>query len=126
MKPISVVVAEDSDSIRGMIRRILSDDPEILVVGEARNFSDTVITVADLKPTVVLLDLHMPDEHDYPPHFVKDKLLGSTAHVIAMSIWTEDDAKELAARYGAQLLLDKVTLGTELIPVLKELRRKVM
>jgi chemotaxis response regulator CheB len=126
VKPISVVVAEDSDSIRGLIRKILGDDPEILVVGEARNFSDTVITVADLKPAVVLLDLHMPDERDYPAHFVKDKLLGSTGHVIAMSIWTEDDAKELAARYGAQVLLDKVLLGTELIPTLKGLRPKVM
>jgi DNA-binding NarL/FixJ family response regulator len=38
-------------------------EPGITLVGEAANFPETLVMCAELKPNIVLLDLHMPGDH---------------------------------------------------------------
>ena len=118
---VTVLLAEDSDAIRSAIKRILKDQPGIALVGEAVNFSQTLQMCADLQPKVVLLDLHMPGEEDFSPDFIKSKLLVCAKHLLAISIWNDEQAKTLAASYGAANLLDKVSLGSQLVPTILRL-----
>ncbi|MDN5310814.1 MAG: two-component system, chemotaxis family, protein-glutamate methylesterase/glutaminase [Methanolobus sp.] len=57
---INVLVVDDSALMRKVISDILSEDPEIKVVGTARNGLDAVEKVERLKPDVVTLDVEMP------------------------------------------------------------------
>lgn len=57
---IRVVVAEDSLTVRELLVEILESDPEIQVVGEAKNGVEAVELVARLKPDLVTMDVHMP------------------------------------------------------------------
>jgi two-component system, chemotaxis family, protein-glutamate methylesterase/glutaminase len=57
---IRVLVAEDSPSVRALLVHILSGDPEIQVVGEARDGVEAVALTAELRPDLVTMDIHMP------------------------------------------------------------------
>lgn len=57
---IRVLVVEDSGFMRGVIRRILTSDPQIEVVGLAADGVEAVEAVASLAPHVVTMDVHMP------------------------------------------------------------------
>jgi two-component system chemotaxis response regulator CheB len=54
------VIVDDSATQRRFIRGAASADPTIEVVGEARNGRDAVAMVERLRPSVVLMDLHLP------------------------------------------------------------------
>ncbi|MBF0105597.1 MAG: chemotaxis response regulator protein-glutamate methylesterase [Deltaproteobacteria bacterium] len=58
--PIRVVVADDSALMRKLLCEVLNDDPEIEVVGRARNGRQALELVHALKPNVVILDINMP------------------------------------------------------------------
>lgn len=57
---ISVVIADDHEIMRFGLRRILSTDPLIRIVGEASNGEDAIALVKSAMPSVVLLDINMP------------------------------------------------------------------
>jgi two-component system chemotaxis response regulator CheB len=55
------LIVDDSASVRKLLRKILSADPEIEIVGEADGVRSAESQIRTLKPQVVTLDLHMPD-----------------------------------------------------------------
>jgi two-component system chemotaxis response regulator CheB len=57
---ISVLVAEDSPTARALIVEILRGDPEIQVVGEARDGAEAVALAQALRPQVITMDIRMP------------------------------------------------------------------
>lgn len=61
MKPtLSVLVVEDSATVRRFLRDTLEADPRILVVGEAGDGEEGVAAVQRLAPDVVVMDVSMP------------------------------------------------------------------
>jgi DNA-binding NarL/FixJ family response regulator len=59
--PISVVVADDQRLVRAGFRVILAGEPDIAVIGEAADGLEAVDLVRTLEPTVVLMDIRMPN-----------------------------------------------------------------
>lgn len=57
---IRVLIAEDSPLIASIIRDLLSQDPEIEVVGWARNGREAIEQRNSLEPDVITMDLNMP------------------------------------------------------------------
>lgn len=57
---IRVVIVDDSLVVREMLTQILNSDPDIEVVGAARDGLAGVEMVASLKPDLVTMDIHMP------------------------------------------------------------------
>ena len=117
---IKVLVADDNDVMRGAIVSLLNEEPSTELVGEAKGFAQTIQLAYALKPDVLLMDLHMSDERDYPPESVKFQLTTNAECVLAISLWNDDTAKDLAERFGARALLDKANLYSELIPAIKQ------
>jgi DNA-binding NarL/FixJ family response regulator len=58
--PIRVLLCDDAEGFRALMRSSLADDPEIEVVGEAADGVAGVEATAELQPDVVLLDMSMP------------------------------------------------------------------
>jgi chemotaxis response regulator CheB len=114
--PIAVLLVEDSDVMRSAIKRVLDSEPAIKLLGEAVNLPQAIQMTAQLKPDVVLMDLHLPGEREFSPDFVKTQLLLSTKHVLMMSLSGDEAAAALAKKYGAASLLDKSSLQSSLIP----------
>jgi len=60
MAPTKVVIADDHTLFREGIKRMLSLEKDILVVGEASRGDEVAKLVERTKPDVLLLDLKMP------------------------------------------------------------------
>lgn len=58
--PTRVVLADDSDDLREVLRRLLERDGRFEVVGEAASGDRVVPLVESERPDVVVLDLSMP------------------------------------------------------------------
>lgn len=111
-----VLIADDSEIMRKAIRKMLEEEGALDVVGEASNFAKTVQLIADCKPDVLLLDLHLPEKRELTPELVKAQL--RCVCTLAVSLSNDDEAKALAESYGAVSLLDKMTLYSEMIPAI--------
>jgi len=59
---ISIVIADDNDMMRGILRGMLRGD-EYDVVGEARNGLAAVEICGRLKPDIVCMDVMMPEKN---------------------------------------------------------------
>jgi chemotaxis response regulator CheB len=118
---VRVLLADDAAIIRNAVSRLLESEPAIKLVGVAESFAQTIEMVTSLKPDVVLLDLHMPDEHLVEPALVKSELGRSGARVLGMSLSSGEDDEEmrtLAESFGVTRLLDKAQFGRVLIPAI--------
>jgi DNA-binding NarL/FixJ family response regulator len=116
---ITVLLIDDKEIIRTSVRLLLDSDPEIDIVGEGETFQQTVQSAMDLKPQVVVMDLHMPDNSTLIPQEFKLLLDSLGSRLIAISFWNDEDTQEFAASLGAVTLLDKMRLSTELLPAIK-------
>jgi len=58
---IRVVLVDDHALVRQGFRRILDDDPDLTVVGEASNGTDAIALVKKTDPDVVVMDMAMPE-----------------------------------------------------------------
>ena len=115
---IKVLLADDTEIVRRAIRGLLKEEPKIEIVGEAVNFAQTIQLIENLRPDVIIMDLHMPDGQVVTQQQVKSCLTPSVSRLLAISIWNDAETKALAASFGAVQLLDKARLGTDLIPAI--------
>src|SRR6478735_3075253 len=58
-KNIRLLIVDDHAMFRQVVRSILKPYPNIEVVGEANDGDEAVVSVGQLKPAVVLMDVHM-------------------------------------------------------------------
>jgi DNA-binding NarL/FixJ family response regulator len=57
---ITVLLADDHSLVRRGFRRLLEDDPSIVVVGEASNGEEAIRLAGELQPRVIVMDCAMP------------------------------------------------------------------
>src|SRR5438309_1948283 len=57
---ISVLLVDDHSLVRRGFRRMLEDEPDITVVGEASDGEEAVKVARSLKPQVVIMDCALP------------------------------------------------------------------
>lgn len=60
LKKQRVLIVEDHTLLRAGLKALLTQDPDIEIVGEADNGRDAVQLIATLTPNLVLMDLSMP------------------------------------------------------------------
>jgi DNA-binding NarL/FixJ family response regulator len=114
----TVLLADDNESVRKAIVRLLQGDSDIQVLAQGTTFAQTIELASKLHPQVIVLDIHMNDERTVTPVQLKSALMGS--RLLAMSIWNDDETKSLAKTIGAAAFLDKSELASELIPAIKQ------
>lgn len=61
MNKIKILIADDHTIVRAGIRQLLETQPDLEVIAEVENGRDAVERALRLKPSVVLMDLRMPE-----------------------------------------------------------------
>ncbi len=57
---IRVLLVDDSSMVRGMLKEILEQEPDMVVAGEAQNGQEAIEKARLLKPGLITMDLDMP------------------------------------------------------------------
>ena len=118
-QPVRVLIADDHPVVRQGLKMMLSNDPEVDVVGEARDGDEAFDMAHKVDWDVAVLDYSMPGrggvellsdvKHDYP-----DK------PVLIMSIYPEDPHGLRALKAGAAGYITKESAGDELTAAVKK------
>ncbi len=58
--PITILLVDDHSVVRRGVRAFLETQPDLMVVGEAKNGTEALSAVSEFAPDVVLMDLIMP------------------------------------------------------------------
>jgi len=123
---IKVLVVDDSPFIRVALRKLLSSEGDIKVVGEASNGKEAVNKVKELKPDVVTLDVNMPIM-DGLSALEEIKKECPECRVLMISALTKEGARETieALSRGAVDFITKPEDYRELIAFKEEIVSKV-
>jgi DNA-binding NarL/FixJ family response regulator len=97
---IRLLVVDDHLVVRKGIRALLATEPDIEVVGEARDGAEAVVEAARLQPDVILMDLVMPQMDGIAA--IERILAGQpAARVLVLTSFDADDKVFPAIRAGA-------------------------
>ena len=113
MKSIRVLIADDHALVRAGIRALVERIKGVEVVAEAGKGSEALKLIDELQPTLILLDITMPDGSgfDVLEHVAK-KL--PNIRVIVLTVHEAGEYAIRALREGAQGFLPKSAASTEL------------
>lgn len=118
MSAITVLLADDHALVRRGFRRLLEDDPEITVVGEASNGDEAVRLAAELKPGVIVMDCAMPGANGL---VATRRILADAPDtaVVMLSMHAEETFIRQALDAGARGYLLKNALDLDLAAAVK-------
>src|SRR5574341_718724 len=105
---IRVLVAEGSLTVRELLAAILESDPEIRVVGQAKNGVEAVELARKLRPHLITMDVHMPLMDGFEA--TKEIMVQAPTPIIIVSSSSSGPDVELslnALRAGALMLVAK-------------------
>ena len=119
---IKVLIADDHIFYREGVRALLSNSPEITVIGEASNGDEAIAKAAELKPAVILMDLKMPGVNGIDATrqiYEASPQIG----VLVITMFDDDDSVFAAMRAGARGYLLKDADKEELVRAIVAVER---
>jgi DNA-binding NarL/FixJ family response regulator len=118
MNKIPVLLADDHAIVRRGFRRLLEDDPQITVVGEASDGDEAIRLTADLKPRVVVMDAAMPNTNGLAATQVIARKWPDVA-VLMLSMHSEQTLVRQALAAGAKGYVLKNAIDLDLAAAVK-------
>ncbi len=118
--PITVLLADDHALVRRGFRRLLEDDPEITVVGEASTGDDAIRLAAELTPAVIVMDAAMPGTSGLAAtRAIVEARPG--AAILMLSMHSEETLVRQALAAGARGYVLKTALDLDLAAAVKRI-----
>jgi DNA-binding NarL/FixJ family response regulator len=119
-RPIQVMVVDDHPAVRVGVRRLLDEEPDMLVVAEAASAEEAVARL-DCLPDVLVVDYHLVGGRNglWLTHRVT--MLKRPPSVLIYSAFADEVLAVAATVAGADGVLDKRSLGEELCNVVRRL-----
>jgi len=117
---ITVLLADDHALVRRGFRRMLEDDPGILVVGEASDGQEAVRLATSLKPRVIVMDCAMPELNGVE---ATRKILEMypEAGILMLSMHSEETLVSQALQAGARGYVLKNAMDLDLVSAVKSI-----
>jgi NarL family two-component system response regulator LiaR len=122
MGDIKVLVAEDHLITRQGICRLLEDENNLEVIGEAGNGEEAVQMVGELEPDVVIMDVAMPKLNGIEATR-QIKLIRPATAVLILSAYDDDEYVFGLVEAGAAGYLLKTASGEELSRAIKAVHK---
>lgn len=112
-----VLVADDHPLYRSGIRANLDGEPDAEIVAEATTADEAVSLAKELRPDVVVMDLHMPGIGGIEA--TRRIVESGSAHVLIVTMLEDDATVRAAVRAGAAGYLLKGAGGPEVLRALR-------
>jgi DNA-binding NarL/FixJ family response regulator len=116
---ISVLLVDDHSLVRQGFRRILEDEPDLSVVGEAGDGNEAIKLARELKPNVIVMDCALPGASGL---IATRKILESTPDqiILMLSMHSEDTWVRQALDAGARGYVLKNAMDLELAAAVRK------
>ncbi len=116
---IRIVIADDHEIVRAGLKQIISDDEDMVVLGESNNGENLIELVKKNDYDVVLLDLKMSGISgiDVIKHL---RIIKPDLPIIVLSMHAEDQYAVRTIKAGASGYLTKETAGENLIIAIRK------
>ena len=120
MKKISIVLADDHAILRQGIISMLKREEDFEVVGEASTGREAIEQAANLNPSIVVMDVSMPEINgiDATKEIMK---INPSAKIIVLSMWRNEDLVKEAIKAGAKGYVVKESIAAELMTAIREI-----
>lgn len=115
---ITIVIVDDQPAVRAGLRMRLALEPDMQIVGEARNGKEALDVVVRLKPDIVIMDMEMP----VMDGFAATKALKPFApesRVIILTIHDDEITRRRGREAGAADLVSKHADDTVLLDAIR-------
>jgi NarL family two-component system response regulator LiaR len=117
---IRLLIADDHRLFAEALEAILSAEPEMEVVGRARNGEEAVVQALELKPDVILMDIAMPGVDGVEAtKRIRKELESACVLMLTGSNSRTDVARAREAGAAAYVTKDKI--AAQLIEAIREL-----
>jgi DNA-binding NarL/FixJ family response regulator len=118
MKKIRILLADDHNLIRGGLRLVIEQQPDLVVVGEAEDGRQAVSLATSLKPDVAVLDIGMPNLNgiEAAKQITEG---GSGAAVVILSMYSDETYILRALKAGARGYLLKDSAEADLVRAIR-------
>lgn len=117
-KQIKVLIADDHAVVRAGLVAILSDEPDIDVVGEAVDGLEAADKALELKPDVILMDVYMPRCTGLEALLTIRKSIPD-AKVLFLTVSDQEDDVFKALKFGARGYLLKGSAINEVVEAVR-------
>lgn len=117
---IRVLLADDHALVRKGFRRMLEDDTEIEVVGEAADGAEAVALAEQLQPKVIVMDMAMPGLNGMQACMEILRVLPKT-NILILSMYSEENYVRNALNAGARGYILKNAMDIDLAAAIKKL-----
>ncbi|HLK18943.1 MAG TPA: response regulator transcription factor [Bryobacteraceae bacterium] len=117
---ITVLLVDDHSLVRRGFRRMLEDDPEIAIVGEASDGNEAVEKAIELRPQVVVMDFALPSMNGAVAARMILKEAPDTK-ILMLSMHSEPSYVRTCLDAGARGYLLKNAVDLELIGAVKQI-----
>jgi two-component system response regulator NreC len=117
-RKITVLLVDDHALVRRGFRRMLEDDPEISVIGEASTGKEAVRLACEMRPKVIVMDCAMPELSGIE---ATRKILESfpEAEILMLSMHSEETLVGQALDAGARGYVLKNAMDLDLVSAVK-------
>jgi DNA-binding NarL/FixJ family response regulator len=119
---IRCVIADDHALVRQGIRRLLQDENDVEVIGEAGDAAEALKSVMELRPDILLMDVGMPGFSSFEAARIIQRDLPGT-RVVFLTMHEDQDYVMEGLQAGASGYLLKDTPAAKLISVLREVHQ---
>ena len=113
MERIRVIIADDIKETRENIKKLLSFEKDIEVIGEAENGEEAVFIVKESRPDIVLMDINMPIKDGIKATEEISILVPETS-VVMISVQGDQEYLKKAMTAGARDFIVKPFTGDDL------------
>jgi DNA-binding NarL/FixJ family response regulator len=122
MTNITILLVDDHTIVRQGLKALLVAEKNISIVGEAQTGREAVELVAQLRPTVVVMDLAMPRLNGAEATRQILKSSPSTK-IIVLSTYSDDEHVQQALGAGAAAYLLKQTAAEDVVEAIREVSK---
>jgi DNA-binding NarL/FixJ family response regulator len=116
---IGVLICDDVDAMRMLLRVVIELRPGLKVVGEARDGDEAIGEAKRLQPDVILLDLSMPGRTGFDA-LPEIRQVAPKAKVIVLSGFVASTSAPAVIELGAALFIEKGANPEEIVAAIEE------
>jgi DNA-binding NarL/FixJ family response regulator len=112
-KPKTILIADDSELVRTMIRQALERDTDFAICGEATDGTDAVSKARELSPDLIILDVRMPGLNGIEVAGILRYALPKI-RIVLVTMYAQDIERNLTSLFRIDAVLAKAGGLTEL------------